>query len=163
MPPHGWLISKSLAERIGPWNPKAGINDDGEYFCRALICAEGALQVPEASVHYRSGNSSFSQRTDPWAWESLLNSYELCAGHMLKAEDSPKVRKAIAMRLQGFQYLAYPRFPELVARVDSILDTFQLPRETPHGGGPASKFASKILGWKLTRRLGTAIRGKSPS
>ncbi|MEO7741963.1 MAG: glycosyltransferase family A protein [Usitatibacter sp.] len=156
MPPHGWLVPRALVEAAGPWNGAAGINDDGEYFTRVLLASSAALQVAQAQVFYRSGNASYSQRQDPWAWESLLNSYELCAYHLLQAEDSPRIRRAIAERIQGFRYRAYPRFPHLVARAAGILDAFGISRETPHGGGTTSKLLGRFLGWKVTRRLGLA-------
>ena len=156
MPPHGWLVPRVLVEEAGPWNGAAGINDDGEYFTRVLLAGSAALQVPEARVFYRSGNPSYSQRQDSWAWESLLNSYELCARHLLKAEDSARVRRAIADRIQRFRYRAYPKFPELVARAAAITDTLDLSCETPHGGGAASRVLGRWLGWRLTRRLGLA-------
>jgi glycosyltransferase involved in cell wall biosynthesis len=159
MPPHGWLVPREIVEAIGPWDRRAGINDDGEYFTRALLAARGAVQVPQSRVHYRSGNPSYSQRKDPWAWESLLNSYESCARHLLAAEDSPRVRRAIAARLGSFRYSAYPAFPELVRRSTDIARSMQLPVAMPHGGGRASRIAGRLIGWKLTRRLGTLLHG----
>ncbi|HET9470523.1 MAG TPA: glycosyltransferase, partial [Usitatibacter sp.] len=159
MAPHGWLVPRPVADAAGPWNPKAGINDDGEYFARVLLAAEGIAQVPAARVHYRSGNASYSQRKDRWAWESLLDSYELCARHLLAAEDSPRVRRAIVARLETFEYLAYPGFPDLVARAEAISEALGLPPRRPHGGGRASRIAGRILGWKVARRLGILARG----
>lgn len=156
MPPHGWLVPRALVDAVGPWNGAAGINDDGEYFTRVLLASTTALQVPEARVFYRSGNASYSQRQDAWAWETLLNSYELCARHLLQAEDSARVRGAIAGRIQGFRYRAYPRFPHLVARAAAIAADLGLSCEPPHGGGTASRVLGKWLGWKITRRLGLA-------
>ena len=158
MAPHGWLVPRAMADAVGPWNPKAGINDDGEYFARVLLAADGVVQVPAARVHYRSGNASYSQRKDRWAWESLLNSYELCARHLLASENSPRVRAAIVARLETFEYLAYPRFPDLVARAEAISEELGLPPRRPHGGGGASRTARRVLGWKLTRRLGALLR-----
>lgn len=155
LPPLGWLVPREICKAAGPWNPKAGINDDGEYFTRVLLRATRVVQVHEACVYYRSGIEGYSQRTDLWAWESVLNSYELCAKHLLEAESSLRVKEAIAFRLLGFQYLSYPRFPQLVERVDEILDSLELPKGTPNGGG-VSKGIAKIIGWKLTRRLGIA-------
>lgn len=159
MPPHGWLVPRRIADAVGPWDPRAGINDDGEYFTRVLLAAPGAVQSDDARVHYRSGNASYSQRKDAWAWESLLNSYESCARHMLRAEDSARVRSAIASRLSTFEYAAYPRFPALVRRAESIARSLGVPRGMPHGGGQASKIAGRLIGWKLTRRLGAMVHG----
>lgn len=159
MPPHGWLVPRAIVDAVGPWDPAAGINDDGEYFMRVLLAAEGVAQAPEARVHYRSGNPSYSQRSDPWAWESVLNSYESCARHLLAAEDSARVRLAIANRLSAYRYAAYPRFPRLVARAGEIARSLGLPPKTPQGGGRASRMAGRLIGWKLTRRLGTLVHG----
>ena len=157
MPPHGWLVPRAIVEAAGPWDRAAGINDDGEYFTRVLLAADGVAQAPQARVHYRSGHASYSQRTDPWAWESVLNSYESCARHLLAAEDSARVRSAIAKRLSAYRYAAYPRFPRLVARAGAIARSLELPSTIPQGGGRASRIAGRLIGWKLTRRLGMLV------
>jgi glycosyltransferase involved in cell wall biosynthesis len=158
MPPHGWLVPRAIVDSAGPWNPAAGINDDGEYFARVLLAADGVAQVAGARAHYRSGNASYSQRTDRWAWESLLDSYELCARHMLAAEDSARVRAAIGARLRSFQYLAYPAFADLSARAQELADPLAIGGGPPHGGGIASRIACRAIGWKLTRRIGLLVR-----
>jgi hypothetical protein len=78
---------------------------------------------------------------------------------MLAAEASLRVRSAIAARLSTFEYAAYPRFPALVARAQSIGRSLGVPRDMPHGGGKASRIAGRLIGWKLTRRLGAMVHG----
>src|ERR1700676_2498236 len=56
-----WLVSRELTEAAGPWNTQLLGDDDGEYFCRILLCSDGVRFVPEAKVYYRaSGASSLS-------------------------------------------------------------------------------------------------------
>ena len=37
MPPATWLVSRELAEAAGPWDIRLSFDDDGEYFCRAVV------------------------------------------------------------------------------------------------------------------------------
>ena len=55
-----WLVSRKLTEMAGPWDENLSFDDDGEYFCRVLLCSIGTKFVPESRVFCRRGNLGLS-------------------------------------------------------------------------------------------------------
>ena len=55
-----------MADRAGPWDESLSLNDDGEYFCRALLTSAGMAYCPAGRSYYRSGlpGSLSQQRSD---------------------------------------------------------------------------------------------------
>ncbi|MEO6052687.1 MAG: glycosyltransferase family A protein, partial [Chthoniobacterales bacterium] len=54
MHPAAWLLPRHIAEAAGPWNENLSLDDDGEYFCRVVLCSKGVVFVPEAKSFYRT-------------------------------------------------------------------------------------------------------------
>ena len=48
MIPAGWLGSRQLFESIQPWDASLLINQDGEYFTRAIVASAGVIFEPKA-------------------------------------------------------------------------------------------------------------------
>jgi glycosyltransferase involved in cell wall biosynthesis len=115
MPPIAWLTPRSLVERVGAWDERLSLNDDGEYFCRVLLSSETIHFCSEAKVFYRSQIAgSLSRRTSRQAWESALLSHDLCTSHLLARETSGRTRTACADLYQRLAYAMYPDCPDLV-------------------------------------------------
>lgn len=53
-----WLVSRELTDATGPWDNRLFVDDDGEYFCRAIVASDGIRFIPEAKVLYRVTPSS---------------------------------------------------------------------------------------------------------
>lgn len=153
MHPGAWLLPRSLVDKIGPWDETLSLDDDGEYFSRAVLASSGVRFCPDAISYYRSSlRGSLSKRRTADAWESALRSLVLSSERLLKAENSPRTRKACATVFQRYIHETYPfaadcreRAAELVAR---------------HGGsdlryeaGPRFQNVSRLLGWRLAKRL----------
>src|SRR5207247_2385071 len=49
-----WLASRDLVDSAGKWDTQLAVDDDGEYFCRAVAVSDGVRFVPEARVFYRT-------------------------------------------------------------------------------------------------------------
>lgn len=153
MHPSAWLTPRAVAERAGPWDESLTLNDDGEYFCRVLLAGTGIAFVPGARSYYRSGlPGSLSQRRDERSRRSQYRSVELIASHLLQAEDSPRVRRAIANYFQRFIYDFYPSPADLMRAAATHV--------TAHGGsglrppmGPRTAALARLVGWKAVWRL----------
>jgi len=52
-----WLVSRELTEITGPWDTRLSLDDDGEYFCRAVAASQGIRFIPNAKVFYRNSGS----------------------------------------------------------------------------------------------------------
>jgi glycosyltransferase involved in cell wall biosynthesis len=99
--PGVWLATRSLTESAGPWNEQLSLDDDGEYCSRLVSAASSIRFVPQARVYYRRDNpQSLSRRTTVRACESLMDSLQLCIGHLRALEDSARTREASVRFLQ---------------------------------------------------------------
>jgi glycosyltransferase involved in cell wall biosynthesis len=120
--PAGWLVSRKLTEKAGPWNEQLTLDDDGEYFCRVVAASERIKFVREARSYYRqSGLAQLSRSTSNEAFQSLFLAQKLSIQHLKSLEDSEKTRRASVEYLQGlYQFLA-PEQPKLLADIESLI------------------------------------------
>jgi glycosyltransferase involved in cell wall biosynthesis len=153
MHPAAWLVPAAIARAAGPWNEDLTLNDDGEYFSRVVLASKGIVHARDSLSLYRSGlASSLSGRADRRALESLFLSCELVAGHLRKAEDSPRVRRALADYFQRLTFETYPGAPDLSRRAEVLSRSLGESTLQPLMGGRQALFA-RLLGWRLVRRL----------
>lgn len=152
MPPLAWLLPRAVVEAAGPWNEALSLDDDGEYFARALLAADGIAFCSDAVAYYRSGRPSLSGRRDRAALESQFKVIQLSADRLLDREDSPRTRHAAACRWQGFMYGSYLSAPDLAARAEAEVERL--------GGGSWELRVSRpirpirgLVGWRAAIRL----------
>lgn len=162
MQPGGWLASRELLDKAGPWDERLTLNDDGEYFSRVMLRSSGILFCPGARVYYRTANAgSLSKRKDPRALQSLFLSMELTLGELLAADLAPRTVAAVAYAWKWLAFELYPGAPHL-ANV-CLLKCRELggsSRDVP--AGAVYHVLRRLLGWKLAKRLrdwGNARRG----
>jgi glycosyltransferase involved in cell wall biosynthesis len=159
MHPAAWLASRSLLERAGPWNESLTLNDDGEYFGRVILAAAGIVFCPEARAYYRSGlEASLSGRTDRRALTSLYGSVALTVDHLLAADASARTRAAAAYAWKWTAFELYPGAPDL-SRAAEERSRALGGSTRPFPAGGRFQLASRLLGWRLAKRL----RARGPS
>ena len=153
MHPAAWLVPRAVADRAGPWDESLTLNDDGEYFARVVLASRRLAFSPTGASLYRSNlPGSLSRRRSRPALESVFRSVALIAGHLRRAEDSPRVRRALADYWQRLVFEIYPDGPDLCRRAEAearALGGSTLPPAT----GDRERFVARLLGWKLARRL----------
>ena len=152
MPPGAWLYPRSVVEQIGPWHEELTLNNDMEYFTRAVLASRKIAFCPDARWYYRSGNESLSQRKDEPALRSQFEVVRLSTERMLEVEDSLRTRHACACYWQSFLFMAYPQVPGLVREAEERIEAL--------GGGSRKPGVIRpllpvrdVLGWKPALRL----------
>lgn len=152
MPPGAWLYPRSVVDAIGPWHEELTLNNDMEYFTRAVLASERIVFCPDARWYYRSGNESLSGRKDDRALRSQFEVIRLSTERLLAAEDSERTRHAAACYWQMFLFMAYPQVPALVREAER--------RVAALGGGSRKVSVSRpfrpvrdLVGWKPALRL----------
>lgn len=162
MHPAAWLLPRAVAERAGPWDENLSLNDDGEYFARAALASSGIVYTPDtgASSHYRSQlETSLSGRRTRKALASLYRSGELLTSHLLRAEDSARVRQALADHWRYLSYELFPETPELSRSADLRSNELGGSTCAPPLGRRAALLAG-VIGWRNVKRLKHLIPGK---
>jgi glycosyltransferase involved in cell wall biosynthesis len=153
MHPAAWLVPRAVADRAGPWDESLSLNDDGEYFARVALAASRIVFSATGASLYRSGlPSSLSRQRSPRALQSLLRSIELVAGHLRRAEDSPRTRQALADYWQRLAFEVYPDSIEIHRRATAESRALGGSKIQPSMGARQQTLA-RVIGWKLARRL----------
>ena len=155
MHPAAWLVPRAVAEAAGPWDETLSLNDDGEYFARVVLASAGLAFAagPAAASYYRSNlTGSLSGRRSARALVSLEKSCALISGRLLAAEDSPRVRRALADYWQRACYELYPEAPAASRAAGRRAAEFGGSRLRPPGG-PRRQLLARFVGWRLARRL----------
>lgn len=156
-PPIVWLVPRALADAAGPWNETLSLDDDGEYFSRVLLRAAHIRFVPGARSFYRAhGGPRVSAGRGRKAALSSFTSTDLKARALLAAEDSPRVRLALAHLWQRFIWEQCAAAPDLAADAEARLKS--LPALQPPDGPTAYRLAACLLGWRRARRLQLAAQ-----
>lgn len=153
MHPAAWLIPRAVVDRAGPWDESLSLNDDGEYFARIVLSSRGIVFSPVSSSHYRSNlHDSLSRQRSRRALESVFRSVALIAGHLQRAEDSPRVRRALADYWQRLVFDLYPDAPDLLSRAEAQVRALGGSTLRPVAGA-REQHVARLFGWKLARRL----------
>lgn len=153
MHPAAWLVPRSISDATGPWDEQLSLNDDGDYFTRAVTHAEHIAWCPDALSYYRSELSgSLSSQRSRKHLESAHRVVLNTAQHMLSTEDTSEYRSAIADLFQRFAYDYYPAAPDLIADVEKRARDLGGATYSPRGG-KFFQLARHLIGWKLARRL----------
>jgi glycosyltransferase involved in cell wall biosynthesis len=128
-----WLTSRELADKAGRWDTRLLSDDDGEYFCRALLASTGTRFVPEARVFYRlSATSRLSQiGTSNRKKDAMLVSMKLHLEYLRSLEESERVREVCLAYMQNWFDNFYPERPDIVAELRSLATQFQGTLEKP--------------------------------
>lgn len=148
-----WLTPRSIAEKIGPWDESLLLDQDGEYFARAVLASKGLIFTGGLNYYrkYIYGKNVAGQSYKRKNLESALYSLEKKTGYLLKKKDDEKVRKAIATQLLDLAINTYPQFPGLTKEIeDKIRQQGQEPR-MPVLGGKEIEMIKKVLGWKAAK------------
>lgn len=152
--PACWLGHRSVFEAAGPWDTSLHVNQDGEYFARALAAADHLHFEPDTQVWYRRGVTGSVSSFTPAKADSLFKSVDAIHRTALKLEDSPRMRQMVANKYQHAVYTAWPHCPEGMAKAKKELKSLPRPNiSNPNAISALSKGFAAIFGWKSLTRL----------
>ncbi len=152
-----WLIPKNIIQKSGGWDERLSLNNDFDFSIRLLLQAKQIVFTPGAKVYYRSGlASNLSGQKNIKSFEAAILSSDLGCNNLLKADPSKEMQRICANRYQQWLFRIYPDFPNLCLELESKImelggSTIQM------DGGKVFKILSKILGWKLAKKIQTRI------
>lgn len=155
MHPSAWLVPRHVIACAGPWDERLTLNDDGEFFSRVVLAASGMQFCgdPAAKSYYRSGlTGSLSKQRHDAARRSQYLSLDLLTTALLRAEDSPRTRRAAAGYWRRYVHEFFPSPPELVNRAEAAVQ--QLGEDLgPPVLGRKSALLANFIGWRNVARL----------
>jgi glycosyltransferase involved in cell wall biosynthesis len=158
MPPLVWLTPRQVIENAGSWNESLSVNDDGEFFTRALLKSSGIAFCSDAKGYYRRTiELSLSKRRDLQAIVSGFHAIELSCANLLKMNASESARHACACLYQQFVYDYYPNNRDLMGKAESRVRELGGTNLKCHGG-QIFQIASVCMGWKIARHIQLSTR-----
>lgn len=150
MIPAGWLGSRQLFESIQPWDASLLINQDGEYFTRAIVASAGVILEPESRVYYRSELKRSVSQFKPHKAPSLFASIESFEQTVLQLGNDSDMKTLISNHYMGFIYRVYPLVPELRKKARAKIKQYGKPtRQNDVAESVVAKLLCSILGWKF--------------
>jgi glycosyltransferase involved in cell wall biosynthesis len=150
MIPAGWLGSRVLFSTLShQWDERLLLNQDGEYFTRAVAASEGVLFEPESCVYYRTEESASVSTFHPSKAESLYQAAESFERTVLGIGSFQRVQTLIANQYMGFIYRVYPHVPELRAQARrKIREYGPANRANDVAESSVAKIIAAVFGWK---------------
>ncbi|MCG9893294.1 MAG: glycosyltransferase family 2 protein [Thermosynechococcaceae cyanobacterium MS004] len=153
--PGAWLMPRAIAEQIGPWNEALTVDDDGEYFARAILSSAGIRRSPTAVSYYRkhrSGVSLSGARSERHQRSALL-ALDLKTQHLLAHTQDPRAKRALARCFLEYAVAAYPAHRSLAAAALKQVKALGGSDYHPPLGGQGLQWIGRIFGWKVARRI----------
>lgn len=154
--PAMWLVPRQVISRAGLWREDLSLNDDGEFFTRVVLASNRVLFCEGGSAYYRSGlQGSLSGMKSARAWQSGFEAIRSCIESARNVEDSERVRRCGSLLWQVYAHSCYPYEPRIAN--EALARARRLHRvEIRPSGGVAFKALSRVIGWRLARRLQVA-------
>lgn len=154
MIPAGWLGHRDLFERINPWDERLKINQDGEYFTRALVASNGVIFESKSLVYYRSQLENSTSKFSAEKAESLYMAAESFERTVRRLGDSPDLLQLIANQYQGFIFRSYPYGKSFRKKAELKLKNLPASkRRNDIAESTIAKLFCSIFGWKLLVQL----------
>lgn len=150
--PNAWLTPKAVIDKAGSWNEELTVDDDGEYFCRVLLAADGVKFSPQGINYYRKFEKprSLSSKKTKQAYESRLLSTDLKFQHLKEKKDTRLLKNILSKHYWEIGVASFPQFIQLsnIAINKARQFGYNGPK---YVAGKTSTFLSKLLGWRLLR------------
>lgn len=160
LPPHCWLVPRSVVDAAGEWDERLLQNQDGEFFSRILESASEVIWVPGAVSYYRRENvSSVSQVKGRLYSESLLLAANLIRDRMLKhAQGDVSLRRIVSALYLRILYRMDLSDQEMVDQVWSEIRKLGLPPRSLCVGSKKFARLKSLLGWHLAFKAKSLIK-----
>jgi O-antigen/teichoic acid export membrane protein/glycosyltransferase involved in cell wall biosynthesis len=114
-----WLVSRELTEVTGQWDERLLHDDDGEYFCRAVMASDGVKFVPGSRVYYRCfGINSLSHiGTSDAKIASFWLSIQLHLRYLQSLDQSDRMQTTSLTYLREALINFYPEHREILSEI----------------------------------------------
>ncbi|MBZ5857994.1 glycosyltransferase family 2 protein [Flavihumibacter profundi] len=150
--PNAFLIPRQLIKKIGDWDMSItpSPDEDGEYFCRAMLAAHSIEYTPDAINYYRrplSISNNLSQQRSPKHVLGALKSIDRKVSHMVNISNTSIVKNILSEQYADFIYQYYPQYKDICElAMNRIIDLET--SERPMAGGEKFRRLVKVIGFK---------------
>lgn len=153
--PNSFLISKQLADKIGAFDLSISPSpdEDGEYFCRAILASSGIVYTKNGINYYRRrsiSGQSLSQQYSYLHAKGALRSLVLITKHLLEYNSMEKllIQNVMSIHYAGIIYRYY-KFKDICNEAETNIYNLEQ-KKIPIVGGKRFKNVANIIGFKVT-------------
>jgi hypothetical protein len=152
---NAWLTPRHVIDQAGPWNTMRNPDDDGEFFCRAVLAGKGIRYTAGGVNYYRkfSQNKTWSTRRDHATRSAVLQSWILKSRHLEPYLDFPGISRALAINFTKLCYDNYPAYPDLSKQAMQLAIPYGGLQGAPYFGNRLYNKWSRFLPWKMALQL----------
>ena len=150
-----WLTPKAICDKIGPWDETLLLDQDGEYFARAVLASKG-IRTTGGMNYYRRfffGGNISAKANKRENLESAIHALNCKADYIGANTNSDRYRQAMSTLWQEIAINAYPKFPDLTAKCEAKAKETGKKPDIPILGGSIIEITKKIFGWKAAKSL----------
>jgi glycosyltransferase involved in cell wall biosynthesis len=150
---HAWLVPKSIIDKVDMWNEELTLDDDGEFFCRAILNSTGIIKTDGFSYYrkYMTEVQSLSARRNKTAMQSALKSFFLKKQHLSGFTNSDAAKKAMYKQTLNLAIRTYLIYPDLYRLIKKELKIYPNYYYHPVLGGKFINFIARWFGWRIAR------------
>lgn len=145
-----WLLPRQILDNIGLWDESLKINQDGDFFIRAIINSNG-IKYSDSSIFYyrRDSIASVGKSRSKEALRSWLYSYEKYQNYFFE-NFSEDIAKDLSWKTYSKFYCSnFPNEPELLKKCEILINNLGFKKIYAYGGNRFVSF-SKVIGVKNT-------------
>jgi glycosyltransferase involved in cell wall biosynthesis len=154
-----WLTPRSITDAIGPWDERLLLDQDGEYFARAVLASKG-IRTTGGINYYRRftlGGNISAKANKIENLQSALLALNLKSEYLGAHTRSDRYQQAMATLYQEIAINAFPKFPELVAACEEAVRKTGKQPVIPVLGGRIIELTRQFFGWKAAKKLRSRI------
>jgi len=152
--PNAWLTPRQLIEKAGFWSELRSPDDDGEFFCRVALAADGIKYTEKGTNYYRKYRfgDSLSTPKSLDSYNSMALITDLKYKYLKEQVANCDIDEIFARHYWRMALSAYPRYKQFSK--DCISKARALGYQgNKYYGGPVGKKLAKYFGWKTIRTL----------
>jgi len=152
--PNAWLTPRVVIEKAGGWDESLTTDDDGEFFCRIVLAADGIRFSDKGLNYYRKHRRehSLSGQKTLAGFESRLKATDLKYQHIKAKSDNPLIDKIFARFYWWLGVEAYPQYKTL-SRICIDNGKKMGYSGKKYVGGANGHLITKLLGWRASRLI----------
>lgn len=148
-----WLTPRVICEKIGPWNENLLLDQDGEYFARAVLSGKGICTTGGVNYYRRffAGSNISAKANKRENLESALLALNLKAEYLSKRSQSENLQQALATLYQEIAINAWPMFKDITYECEQKVRKTGKKPDIPLLGGSFVELLKTIFGWKFAK------------
>ncbi|MGI4019959.1 MAG: glycosyltransferase family 2 protein [Janthinobacterium lividum] len=152
---NAWLTPTDIIKKAGKWSEFYLPDEDGDFFCRAVLASEGIVYVANCFNYYRKykNNKNLSAVKTKESLEGKFKSFLLKKQHLLKATNNIIAKKALAHSAMDLAVATFTVDRKLSNQILNVIEELGGTSSIPILGGKEIELIKKIFGWKTALKL----------